>query len=641
MTGGPILWRELTTGGRRKDLFSGRAYSAIFDAVIVGACILVWDWWEWDRTSVSGAANFGLTTFGFLIVAQVIGTLGAIPVTVATTIATERDKKTLDALLATPLTNAEIVLGALGAGLVKYFTGLIAGLPIVVLVVLLGGIDPRLVGLAYLGLASTAFTLAALAITMSAGARNSRRATASTLFWMLPWFMPVPLVLLLPRFWPTVASWVNPILLWMLDSGPFAPAINLVGVIRRTTFIGSVFRMIALQQGSAVVLLLWAIWRLRPASRAVYDGEGRASLLRSLRTRRWKRPACYDNPVLWNEIHSTRGVKPYEVLMGQIVGLCALAFLAYITSWFALPAFAEVIERGYGPAPANVSAPMAGDLHPFARMIVNKLAPATGLYSSEPGHARLDFNTILRECTAAAAWLYVLMLTSAAAEGLASEKQQDTWLGLIVTPLAGIEILRAKMLGAVWRCTGVLFPLLAIWTVAVLAGALHPLGFLVALVVLATCTWFFAAFGMRISLWAESRKQAAERVTLPAMVFPSIGYVVPFLPSWSVSILVGAASMPSLLWAALISYDDLAAVRSTGTFPSLAALGINTGHGPAMIVATIVLGVAIHLIGALLLTRSMTRRFDEAVGRPIRAKNKYATNRLSQIQAPMNLTANL
>jgi hypothetical protein len=439
--------------------------------------------------------------------------------------------------------------------------------------------------------------------------------------------MPVPLVLLLPRLWPTIASWVNPILLWMLDSGPFAPAINLVGVIRRTTFIGSVFRMIALQQGTAVVLLLWAIWRLRPDSRAVYDGEGRASLLRSLRTRRRKRPACYDDPVLWNEIHSTRGVKPYEILMGQIVGLCAVAFLAYITSWFALPAFAEVIERGYGPAPAKVSAGMPGDLHPLARMIVNKLAPVTGMTSSEPGHARLDFNTILRECTAAAAWLYVLMLTSAAAEGLATEKQQDTWLGLIVTPLSGIEILRAKMLGAVWRCTGILFPLLAIWAVAVLAGALHPFGFLAGLVMLATCTWFFAAFGMRISLWAESRKQALERVTFPAMVFPSIGFVVPFLPSWSVPILVGAASLPSLLWAAMISYDDFAAMRSTGTFPSLAEIGIRAGQGAGMVVATILLGVAIHLIGAVLLTRSMTRRFDEAVGRPVRRKGSLTHTR--------------
>ena len=626
MPGGPILRRELIAAQRNTELFSNRATTAAMVAVIVGGCIVVWDWWGWDRTSVSGAEGFGLTAFGLVVVMQLVATAGMIPATIAPGIASERDKKTLDALLATRLTSAEVILGALAAGLVKFAIGLLAVVPVLVLVVYLGGIDPRLVALAYAGIISTAFVLAALSIASSAGARSTKRAIAGTLFWMIPWIMPVPTAILLPRFWPAAAAWLVPALLWVLDSSPFAVALNLLGAIRRTTPIGSVLRMIALQTSAAVVLILWAIWRLRPASRAVYDGEGRASLLRSLRTRRRKRPPCYDDPVLWNEIHSMRDMKAIDRISGQIIGLVAIGFIIYLTSWFAIPAFAEVAERGYGPAPTSTSLIMPGYLHPFVRTLVNKLSPGSGLPPATPGEARLEFNIVLREVTAAVAWLYVMMVASAAAEGVAAEKERDTWLGLIATPLSGAEILRAKMIGAVWKCRGLTVPLIAVWIVALLAGALHPLGFLLALLVLGTTSWFFAALGMRASLWAKNRKRAVERVMLPSMVLPSIGYVVPFLPPWSASVLMGFASLPTLLWASLISYDDVAAALGQGTFPQLALVHINTGEGAWKVLAAVLLGLTVHTVGAALLTRASARRFDEAVGRPMRREGEAAVS---------------
>lgn len=52
---------------------------------------------------------------------------------------------------------------------------------------------------------------------------------------------------------------------------------NLVGAFPRGPLVGAVLRMIAFQLARATVLVLWAIARLRPASRAVYDVEGRAA----------------------------------------------------------------------------------------------------------------------------------------------------------------------------------------------------------------------------------------------------------------------------------------------------------------------------------------------------------------------------
>ena len=82
----------------------------------------------------------------------------------------EKDRRTLDFLLATRLGNAEIVLGKLAACLARFFTSLAAGLPVVLLLNLLGGVDPRLILLAYGGIASTVFFVLAISIWISTGA---------------------------------------------------------------------------------------------------------------------------------------------------------------------------------------------------------------------------------------------------------------------------------------------------------------------------------------------------------------------------------------------------------------------------------------------------------------------------------------
>ena len=81
----------------------------------------------------------------------------------AASIALEKDRRTLDFLLATRLSNAEIVLGKLAACMTFLVAGFAAGLPIMLLLHPLGGIDLRLILLAYAGLLTTAFFMIALA----------------------------------------------------------------------------------------------------------------------------------------------------------------------------------------------------------------------------------------------------------------------------------------------------------------------------------------------------------------------------------------------------------------------------------------------------------------------------------------------
>ncbi len=94
----------------------------------------------------------------------------------ATCIAVEKDRRTLDFLLATRLSSTEIVVGKLAAYMLVFLGTLAAGLPIMLLLNQLGGVDGRLILTAYAGIVATGFWLAAFSIWFSATAPDSRRA---------------------------------------------------------------------------------------------------------------------------------------------------------------------------------------------------------------------------------------------------------------------------------------------------------------------------------------------------------------------------------------------------------------------------------------------------------------------------------
>jgi len=613
---GPFLERMRITSSRRESTFFDRAVIAGVVAFLVWVVVKVWDWNGWDRASISGSKQCALAAFAALIAAELMLGLAIVVGEVSPGAALERDKKMLDALLATRLSSAEIVLGMLAAGLVKSLTCLSSVLPVLVLIVFLGGVDPRLVLLACTGLVTTLCTVGAISVAASVAARTAQRSlSAAMALAMTWWILPIFAVLFLPKLWPAGTPWLVPPALWLLDSTPVAVAANLLGLFRRTSFVGSVLWMIGLQTAGAGGLIAWAIWQLRPASRALYDDEGRAALARLLRRRRRARPACGDDPVLWHEIHSTHGATAAEILWGWLLGTVGIGFLVYLTAWFAGPAFDELAERGYG-APRELSMP---DLHPLARMLVVKLSNVS--LGQAPGQARLEFNIVMRQASALLVMVSVLMVAGFAAEGVAGEKDRDTWLGLIATPLSGWEILRAKMIGAVWRARPLLLVLVGLWIVGLLAGALHLLGFLAGLVGLVAMTWFFAALGTYVSLWSPDRKQATGRTMLPAM-FSMSGFLLPFIPAGFGTVLMGVGSMGFLIWASLLSYEDILAATRSGAFPQLAAVSIKTGEGAWRVLATVLVGIAAHLAAAALLTGAACRGFDFAAGRPKRSGTK-------------------
>ena len=102
-------------------------------------------------------------------------------------------------------------------------------------------------------------------------------------------------------------------------------------------------------------------------------------------------------------------------------------------------------------------------------------------YGSNPsivgGNAREVLNEFLRVVCTFTYVLGGLGAAIAAACGITSEREQDTWISLISTPLSGEEIVRAKMIGAAWRMRWLGGFLVGLWTIGLICGAVHPIAF--------------------------------------------------------------------------------------------------------------------------------------------------------------------
>jgi hypothetical protein len=226
---------------------------------------------------------------------------------------------------------------------------------------------------------------------------------------------------------------------------------------------------------------------------------------------------------------------------------------------------------------------------------------------------------VLREVTAVFSIFATLLLIETSARSVVDERRQDTWLWLRLTLLSGREVVRAKVVGAVWRVRGLLALMVGLWSVGLAAGALHPLGVLAALVVLIVSTGLTTVIGTALSLWSrdEGHEARLSPLILLLVVTPIFSGLLPrVLPTEVSSVLLGAASAPLLLWLALVSWSDVAIGMRSGAFPQLELLGIETGEGVGRVMAACLLGLGVQAVAAALLYYAAVRSLDATVRRP-------------------------
>jgi ABC-type Na+ efflux pump permease subunit len=579
MFAGPVCHFELVRMARRGRLFAlrfafGLLVLGIMAVNYVGESGPMRPWYSPGELSIGALAQFGRALFASIMAAQAALVLGLTPALVADAIASERLRKTLHHLLVSPLGSGEIVVGKLAARLLGVGVYPVVALPIMSLLTLIGGISPAGLVLGYVAIASSAYFLASLALLASVLARRPRDAMGTAYSLTAAWLFLPPLLdvwaAILLRRWAGIAEAIRAVNAWVWPASPLGLVTNASSIYSGGA--DELARVALWMVGSQVVygtlFTALAAWQLRPSFRRHEGRDGRPTASARLVRRYFPLRPCGDDPVFWKEAFFSGAVAGlgHKIARAILLGLLGLVVIG--TLFASQYAFRELREHGYG-----YEDPL--------------------LYQQ-----RLMLNIGLRYGGALAIGIWILWLAGRTAAGISAEREQDTWIGLLATPLEGSEILRGKMLGPLRASVPFGVTLGALWLIGIAAGSVHPLGLLNAIVVVVLLAWFTTALGTYTSL----RSQLTWKARLWTQGILIVPHFCCLLPVPSALVLVGFS-----LW----SYAEIHSLWSGAVFDGSMAFLFRLIYFFG--------GIALYAIAAYFLTRGAFRRFDTVADRPRRS----------------------
>jgi ABC-type transport system involved in multi-copper enzyme maturation permease subunit len=582
MTLGPVLPFELVRIARRRRFFVARF---VFGLVLLGIIAIhflrfidtngVWTHPFRPYVSIKELSALGQSLSISLIVAQMVLVLGLTPALVADAIASERQRKTLHDLLVTRLSSPMIVLGKAAARLANVGTLLALVLPIASLLTLFGGFSPESLLWGYGVILTTAYFLAGLSILTSVLCRRPRDAVGASYSLVGAWLFLPPIldlvVNLLPTSYLSAAQVVQAVINWTWPASP----LSLITYARLILMQGpGVLRpWAAWLMGSQFVygslLLALASWQLRPAYRRQEGRSGRRSKVQAVRLRLLPRRPCGDDPVYWKEVHVANRRGGIVQQLGQLLVPVFLALVVCLALYMAYEGgvIKELWENGY-------------------------FYHDDGTYRGREG-----FGTALRSITALVFGFWMLWLGRLTAALITTEREQDTWVSLLATPLDGDEIVQSKMLGAVRTTVPVGITVVVLWVIGLALGAIHPLGFLLALVGLVLFVSWATVLGTYFSLISKTTWRA-QMWSQSILIAPHL--LCCYLPLPSPLLMIGVAPL---------SYADV-----NNVIPELLRF-----KGPwwaaCLGIAYVGLGIGVYVVATYKLLHAVYRRIDIEAGR--------------------------
>jgi ABC-type Na+ efflux pump permease subunit len=592
MLPGPILRREVRAAVGRRH-FTARTLLAamlVVPAITIGLLIARWRGSPPTFGTALGSQIYAAIAFAAALVVEFLFLPLSASMTVAASIAEEREKDTLPLLLLTRLTPLELVATKLVGRLVPAFLLLLAGLPLVLGAAWAAGLPALLVVESVAVLASTVVVSGSLGILASARRDHTATACFEALAWTMLWFAVLPIAAMMPvrsgTLWGDLLIEFRRLARWLAAAGPMSLMIDrswLAGMPRRVDALSDrLLTMLAMQAVIIVAAVAGAVAGLRrrephPAGTDLHRGA---------------RPLMGDDPIFWREYQLTRWARGVPLSFADLVR----RLVALLRSLLELAAEALLLALLLATFVSALLAAGWFGYFAFREQWGFDRTPLTA-----PG-ARDHFNWLIRAATAYVA-LLLIVIPDVVGGRIVRERNKKTWESLLMTPLTGPEILSSKMRVAIGGISLIARWLIPLWLLGIACGAVHPLGALLAAAVFTACGWLCLALSLRMAL-------------RPGATMESFA---DFHQIWlsAVMVIVGPAAI-----AALCTARELDILRSRWV------------HAPWIATAVLAVLALATAAQARWLTRRCFERFDEWVGRPHRARGADRAGGASATTAP-------
>ena len=186
MMAGAVLERELRFAPRARGLFLARAVYAAALLAIIATCWLVVTGTQTVATA-GDTARFGATLLRILGPLQLCLAMLAAALTGSVAVTSERDRRTLELLLVSRISDGELVLGKLAASLVRVMLLLLAAVPMFAIAGLFGGVTAGQLGRLFAVTAAAALAAASVATAVAFWKETTFQALAITMFALVAW----------------------------------------------------------------------------------------------------------------------------------------------------------------------------------------------------------------------------------------------------------------------------------------------------------------------------------------------------------------------------------------------------------------------------------------------------------------------
>jgi ABC-type transport system involved in multi-copper enzyme maturation permease subunit len=536
---GPVFYYDLVRQARRGRFVVMRLLYILLLASILMAL------GGNGKLTTSQAAGVATTYFNAFVLVQLITAVLLTPAYVGTAIAEEKERHTLDFMLATNLSNREIVLSKLGSRLGNVALLVLAGVPMLSIIQLLGGVDPNLVIAFFAVTGMTIVGEAGVSILCSVLCRKSTEAIAASYLALIVCFAVGLILAFVPaKYIPFATTSTGDFIVEVLNAGNLVTLLVEVRAAGAAGTVASVLPSLVrdymlFHALGAIVCSAVAVARLRRVALAQMDG---ASTAANPRLQLFKRPRVGMNSLLWKEMYCRAGSRAHWV----VVVVSSLLFVAsFVTA-------AAVVRPDW----------------------------FLSSHATRSIDLQKNIDMWVRNATAAVACLTWFVIAIRASTTITSEREKQQLDALLVTPLGSKSIVLGKCVGHVLSVHLGIVWLLLIWTVGIAMGGLH----VVALPLLVTTWILYAAFAAIIGLLSSVFCRSSHRATVLAtliMVFCCAGYWLMWLydqPPLSsgprvdhgIVTIAGALSPPSILGTLACAPADVHRFRAGKEWPDLA-----------------------------------------------------------------------